>query len=366
LNNLDVLMKDINKKYKDEIVTKGCTRTKMKRIPFTSPRLNYMTYGGIAIGKATELYGGEGSGKTTTALDLVKNAQFVAQQEYDDKVKELETLIINEKKEKKIKEYTEQLELLQPRKVVYVDAENTLDEDWAKLLGVDLVNLIILRPQEQTAEEITQMILDIIKTGDCILTVLDSIPCLVSQQIYDEDMDKKMYGGIASVMATFSSKVSGILYKYETALVMINQMRENLASPYGGTKTPGGKALKHLYALRLEFRKGVSLNAEGRDIKKSEPTPKGNIVDVLIEKTKICKPDRKIGYYTLMYDYGIDYILDTIDMALLLNTITTSGAWFYYGDEKFQGKSSLIEYFRNNKQLFEILENNLKEVLNNE
>src|SRR5699024_9649630 len=94
------------------------------------------------------------------------------------------------------------------RKVVYIDSENTLDEDWARLNGLDTENLILARPQEQTAEEVLQMMLDLIDSGEVELMILDSLPMLVSQNLYDEELEKKSYGGIAGAVTEFSRKVS--------------------------------------------------------------------------------------------------------------------------------------------------------------
>ena len=133
-SKLDVLIKEVNKKAKEEIVTVGLNDYSYHRIPFTSPRMNYCTYGGLPIGKLIEFYGEEHGGKTTTALDIVANYQ----QLYD-------------------------------KEVLYVDAENTLDVEWARKLGVDVERLIIMQPKSQSAEEIFQIICDAIETA---LTVL--------------------------------------------------------------------------------------------------------------------------------------------------------------------------------------------------
>lgn len=75
--------------------------------------------------------------------------------------------------------------------VLYIDTEQTLDTEWAKLLGVDTEKMILVRPQEQTAEQVLQIIIELISTGNVGLCVLDSIPCLVPQQIFDESMERK-------------------------------------------------------------------------------------------------------------------------------------------------------------------------------
>ena len=102
--------------------------------------------------------------------------------------------------------------------VVYVDAEQTLDVEWAQLLGVNTDELILVRPQEQTAEQVLQIIIDLVATGDVGLCVVDSIPMLVSQNILNESLEKKSYGGISQALTTFCSKVTPHLVQNQCAL----------------------------------------------------------------------------------------------------------------------------------------------------
>lgn len=378
---LDLLINELNKKY-DGIVMKGINFPKLDKIPFSSPRLNYMTYGGIAVGKATELYGPESGGKTTTALDLTKNAQIRAKNEYDTRIDELSSELKKleeggaKSHKKRIRDIRDELEDIQasgPRKVVYVDAENTLDDDWAELIGVNLDELILIKPHEQTAEEILQMILDIIKTGDAIMIVLDSVPMLLSQQAFDADLSKKTYAGASGAFTVFSQKVSQLLYKNKTAFVAINQVREDFDNPYNPYKTPGGRALKHLFTLRLLVRKGRFIDNNCNELTNAAEEPAGNLVDIRIEKTKLFKPDRRLGYYTLKYNSGIDVLSDTIDVAIWYDIIKQGGSWFTILDEegnpllvedepaKFQGKPRLLEFLREREDVYHSIQQRLME-----
>jgi recombination protein RecA len=379
MNALETVIAEINKKYKGEVITVGTSRIKYDKIPFSSPRANYITYGGIPKGKATELFGPEGGGKTTAALDLVGQAQKLAlrnwQSEYDSVNEELIKLVEKNNKSdkdkiKKLEERKAKLEEDGPRRAVYVDCENTLDEDWARLNGVDTDSLILIRPQDHTAEQVLQMILDIIDSGLVEILVLDSIPMLVSQQLFEETLEKKSYGGIAGAMAEFCRRVSPRLSKYNTALIMINQVRDNIENPYDIYNTPGGRALKHLYSLRIYCRKGSFLDEKNQEIPNSRAeNPSGNRADLKIVKTKVCKPDRLVGYHTINYTKGIDVLNDTVDMAIHFGFIQQSGAWFRFidistgeimtfgdGEElKFQGKPKLLEYLQEDQDLFQEL-----------
>lgn len=233
MGKLDELVSKINKDWKEDIAARGIHRITTKKIPFTSPRLNYMLYGGIARGRIVEFCGDENGGKTTSALDLCKNAQKLFQTEYDE---EIENADDNRKK---------YLEERGSKKVVYADCENTLDEDWATTLGVNVDNMYIIKPQTQAAEDIFQMLLDMIETDEVGLVIIDSLGVMLSKQAYEKDMDEKTYGGIAMSLTLFSKKAELMCHKYDCTIVGINQMRDDLSNPYGGKTTTGGRAWKH-------------------------------------------------------------------------------------------------------------------------
>lgn len=376
MRNIDLKMAEINKKFKAEIINQGTDIIEVAKIPFSSPAANYMTYGGVPVGKITEFYGGEGGGKTTSALDICANAQKKFKQVYEEKraslliqIEELEAKGTKDaaKKADKARQDLNELEEKGPKIVVYVDAEQTLDVQWAELLGVDTQAMILVRPQEQTAEQVLQIIIELIATGDVGLCILDSIPMLVSQNIFEESLEKKAYGGISQALTTFCSKVTPHLTQNQCAFIGINQIREDLSSMYNTTSTPGGKMWKHSCSLRLRFRKDTLLDMNNGELSSRAENPAGNKVSIEISKTKVCKPDRRLGYYTLNYTTGIDVISDTVAVAMQYGIIRRSGSWFYILDEqgdimslndepvKFQGLAKLLEYLRNNSEQFNAL-----------
>lgn len=321
---IDEVMKNFNKTWKEELVHTGVATYDYERIPFTSPRLNYMTFGGIPLGKLIEFYGEEHGGKTTTALDVVANYQQV----YD-------------------------------RKVLYVDAENTLDTVWATKLGVNLDELIILNPTSQGAEDIFQFILDMIDTNEVGLVIIDSLGVMVSNQAMEKTVDQKTYGGIAMALTNFSKKAEGLCMRNNCTVIGINQMRDDMNSMYGGTTTTGGKAWKHNTVLRLEFRRGKFIDTKGNELTRSAENPAGNIVNVALIKSKVCPPTRRTGFYTLRYDTGIDYLNDLIEVAIKYDIIKKSGAWFEIVDietgevisDKVQGQANVYALLENDEEL---------------
>lgn len=388
MRNIDLKMAELNKKFKAQIINQGTDIIEVAKIPFSSPTANWMTYGGIPVGKITEFFGGEGGGKTTSALDICANAQKKFNEVFEqhrekvlDEIEQLKEKDTKESKKKADKLMSDLMEYVErgPRVVVYIDAEQTLDVQWAQLLGVDTEAMILVRPQEQTAEQVLQIAIDLIATGDVGLCVLDSIPMLVSQNIFNEDMDKKSYGGISQALTVFCSKVTPHLTQQQCAFIGINQIREDLASMYNTVSTPGGKMWKHACSLRLRFRKDTLLDMNNGELTSRAENPAGNRVGIEIAKTKVCKPDRRIGYYTLNYTEGIDVLADIITVALQYRILKQGGSWYYYLDEegnvevdaennelKFQGKVKLLDELRNDEEFKEDVISRLNKVMYNE
>ena len=230
--------------------------------------------------------------------------------------------------------------------------------------------MILVRPQEQTAEQVLQIIIDLVSTGDVGLCVLDSIPMLVSQNILEESLEKKSYGGISQALTTFCSKITPHLVQNQCAFIGINQIREDLSSMYNTTSTPGGKMWKHACSLRLSFRKDTLLDINNGELTSRAENPAGNRVGIEITKTKVCKPDRRIGYYTLNYTGGIDVLADTLTIGIQLMLIKRGGSWYYYTDKngneyKFQGSAKLLEELRTNEPFKTELQNRINEVMYN-
>lgn len=319
MNDINKIIGAINKKYKKDIVVQGNKIQRKDMIPFSSPQMNYLTRGGIAMNKMTEFSGAEGSAKTTSALDIIKNYQQRADARY----------------------------------TVFMDLENTLDEEWASKIGVDMEKVITIKPQEEWAEQLLDMLMDTIRTGDVGLVIVDSIPFLISKQEFDKTMDEKTMGGNSAVLTTFCRKVVPLLHKYNCTSIMINQLRDKMGVTYTAYNTVGGRMLKHSFAQRLFFRKGSLLDANYSEKTSSFEEPVAHIVDVLYKKNKVTRNDRVKGSYILNYEKGIDVFTDTIDLAVLLGIVVKSGSWFYYGEEKWQGKASMRNYLQENNEMFE-------------
>lgn len=330
MSRLEEVIKSMEQKYKRGIIFSGKDIRKCEFIPFSSPRMNYVTRGGVAKSRLVEFIGMEGSGKTTSALDNLGNFQKI-----DD------------------------------RGAVYVDLENTLDREWGEKLGVEWDKVIVLQPENESGEYILNMVEDFIMSGEIGWLCLDSIPHLVPKKVLEGSYDEGSFCGNSGILSKFANRITSKLAKYNCTAIMINQLRDRINSQFVAYNTPGGKALKCAYSQRIWFYKGKFIDKDNKEIPSSCEAPVGNLVDVKIEKNKVSKPDRRIGFYTLKYDTGIDIINDTVEVAILFNIIAQSGAWYYIIDEetgevlnwdnellKFQGKKRLLDKLNEDDELF--------------
>ena len=311
------IIAETNKEWEGDILHKGVSEYDYERIPFTSPRLNYITFGGLPKGKLIEFYGEEHGGKTTTALDSVANYQHSG----DD------------------------------RTVLYLDAENTLDVVWATKLGVNVDDMIIMSPEAQGAEKLFEKVNRIIDTGEVGFVVIDSFGVMLSNQAYEKTIEEKTYGGIAMALTRFSKEAEVLCHKHNCTLIGINQMRADMNSMYGGMTTTGGYAWRHNVSVRMEFRKGYSFDSKYAKLSRNAESPVGNVVEVYMAKNKTCPPTRRNGFYTLRYDTGIDYLYDLTEVCMKYDVITKSGSWYYLKDvntgeeiNKLQGQYAVSDF----------------------
>ena len=347
MSKLDIIAKEIGKKFGESTIGYGVKKAEYDKIKFTSPRLNYMTFGGLATGRIYEFAGPEGSGKTTSAFDLMKNAQIKFHKEYEEEQAKGNTAF-------------------EEKKVFFLDEEGTFDAVWARKFGVNVEKVMIWQPQGESAEKVLDVLRNVIETGEVGLAILDSIATLVSEQVYEESLEKKAYGGIAATLTRFVNLIKGPLLKYDCTLIMINQVREDLGSMFGGTITPGGRAFKHACSARFEFRKGKFIDDNGKELTNNAENPAGNIIHVVVKKTKIFEPTRRVGYYTIKYLTGPDFMSDYIDVGLQTGVINQRGAYYdildlstgeILNEEKIQGKPKLKEQLELHPDWIDLINN---------
>lgn len=323
---IDNLIAEVNKKYKTDIIRKASDLKGIEFIPYTSPMMNYLTRGGVPVGRIVELVGLPQSGKTTTALDIISNFQ---------------------------KKYTDKY-------CVYLDAENTIDKEWGETLGVDWSKVILIQPESEYGEELLDMLLDYIRSGKVGLAVLDSAPFIIPKAVQEKGLDEKSYGGNSALMKAFCDKAVPLCKKTECTFLMINQLRENIGNPYKPFKIPCGTAIAHACSQILWFTKGSLLDEKYKEVSSGYANPSGNLVSVKVEKNKVTKNDRRLQTYTLNYSTGVDEIKDTLDLAIMLGIISQAGAWFKAilkdgKEQKMQGFNGVQEFYYNDLEELEYL-----------
>ena len=314
-DSLKTVLKNISKKYGENVAKFGADSLEVDGIlSLGSPMIDYVLYGGIPEGRIVEFSGAEGSGKTSTSFLVAASYQR----------KELERHPIGV-------EWSDSTGIVRegPRSIVFLDNEGTLDPAWAKVFGYNIdsdadVPTVVLRPEGQNAEEIFDMALDCLRTGEVGLLIFDSIATLVPAQIADESMEKYQMGGVAKSLTRFANTALGLLRKYKATLIGINQVRENIGGYGNPIITPGGRAWRHACSSRLMFKRGDLFDEDGNKLPTTAENPAGHIVMVSVLKTKTSKWDRKGGSYRLNYKKGVDVLSDTIEAAIHFGLIDNS------------------------------------------
>lgn len=326
-------MKKVNKQYGSEIVQIGVEEKDLDLIPFSSPRLNYLSYGGVPRGRITEFYGEESSGKSTLCLDLMANFQKKWPDEY----------------------------------ILYIDIEGTYDTRWASNMGVESDSVVILNCLGQYAEEVFDQVKEAMETGAFGLMILDSIGAMYSKQASEKSFEDKTYGGIALSLTQFVNQSVPIIKRNNIAFIGINQIRENIGNMYNPISTPGGKAWKFACSQRYMCRKGKFLDDKGNEISSSSENPQGHLIEVKLIKSKTCPSDRRIGKCSLFYRTGIRQDIDLLDLAIKFDIIHKGGAWFNAtingNDYKWQGQSKVLEALNTNELLFNSIKDNVNKML---
>lgn len=326
--SLEEIKKTLNKKFKSELLGFGDNFPPIDRIPFTSPRLNYLTRGGIPWPGVTELSGPESSGKSTLLADLTMQAQKKGLM------------------------------------CALTDAENKEDLEYWEWLGVDLTKLLTCRPVGVSGEDILQLQLDLMAQGVQFLG-LDSVASLVPNSVLNGSMDDKTYCGSSGIMSTFSQKLTGtgVMIKNKVTLVGINQVRDKVNG--FGFQTPAGHFWKHACICRLQLARSNPFNEAYAQMPLStQELTSGHWIDVKMLKNQFSKNDRKYNMCTLHYTKGIDYVEDLVDVAIDMGIVHKGGAWFRIinvdtgeilcvNDEelKFQGRANLRNYLDENPRI---------------
>jgi recombination protein RecA len=229
----------------------------------------------------------------------------------------------------------------------FIDAEHALDPTWAKKLGVDVNNLLISQPDTgEQALEIAEML---VKSNAVDIIVIDSVAALVPAAELQGEMGQSHVGLQARLMSQALRKLTGVISKSKTCLIFINQIRMKIGVMFGNPETTsGGNALKFYSSVRLDVRR-IST------IKSSSDEAIGNRVRTRVVKNKVAAPFKK-AEFDIMFDSGISYVGDLLDLAVENDIATKSGAWFNYGKVRLgQGREKSKEFLKDNPELIDEL-----------
>lgn len=344
----------------------GAKAARGSKIPFSSPMMNYATYGGIPRNAMTEFYGEPSGGKSTTSIDICKSACQLFRQEHEARLDSLREFV--SRGNKSAVGELEDLQEQGPKKVLYIDLEHSFDSAWASTLGIDNTEIDIMQPPDIVAEDLLQTILEIIATGEIGLIVLDSLPSLVPRAVLEKKIGERTVSALAGLLTTFCTKVIPLLTRYETTLLLINQVRDNMDNPYV-VNTPGGRAIKFFSSLRIYFKIGTPVDFLGNELPMNTENPAGYIINAKLTKQKTAPHDRKNATYYLMTQTGIRPDYDYANLAIKkYNIIRKAGAWFTLTDPntgevleengkplKVNGLAKVYEYLQNNLEYYEKL-----------
>ncbi len=272
---------------------------------------------GIPRGRVVEFFGPESSGKTTLALHVIAEAQKAG------------------------------------GVAAFIDAEHALDTTWAKKLGVDISSLLISQPD--TGEQALDIAEMLVKSNAVDIIVVDSVAALVPAAEVQGEMGSSHVGLQARLMSQAMRKLTSSISKSKTILVFINQIRMKIGVMFGNPETtPGGNALKFYTSVRIDVRR-VST------IKDTKGEAIGNRVRARVVKNKVAPPFKR-AEFDIMFDEGISYIGDLIDLGVETEVIDKSGAWFNYGDVRLgQGRENSKEFLKENPDLVKEIEQKIRE-----
>jgi recombination protein RecA len=319
---LDVALTQIEKQYgKGAVMRLGehPAGQGISVIPSGSIALDMaLVVGGIPRGRIVEVFGPEGSGKTTVCLHIIAEAQRMG------------------------------------GIAAFVDAEHALDPTYAHRLGVNIDELLVSQPDSgEQALEIADLL---VRSGAMDLVVIDSVAALVPRAEIEGEMGDSHVGLQARLMSQAMRKLAGSLSRFDTTAIFINQLREKIGVMFGNPETtPGGRALKFYSSIRLDVRKIENLK-DGTEVV-------GSRTRVKVVKNKVAPPFRQCEF-DIIYGQGISKEGSLLDVGVDLEIVKKSGAWFTYeGDQLGQGRENSRQFLSEHTDMAREIERRIREAV---
>ncbi|MFP6887314.1 MAG: recombinase RecA [Opitutales bacterium] len=308
--DLDLAISGINKKFGEGALMRLGDATKMNVSVISTGSIAVdlaLGVGGLPRGRTVEIYGPESSGKTTFCLSVIAEAQRKG------------------------------------GNAVFIDVEHALDPRYAKIVGVDLDNLMISQPE--SGEDALNITETLIRSAAIDVIVIDSVAALVSRQELDGQMGDATVGLQARMMSQAMRRLTAAIAKTQCVCIFTNQIREKIGVMFGSPETtPGGRALKFFCSVRIDIRRIGQ-------IKESNGTVTGNRTRLKVVKNKVAPPFT-VCEFDIMYDEGISRTGSVVDLGVEHNILEKKGAWISYeGELVGQGREAAKQALSENPEL---------------
>jgi len=296
---LDKLLKSLEKNY---IVHKAKDFKEDPKIRTEIFGLDYVLSGGIHQclgGHRIEFFGAESTGKSTFALKVIAQYQKLG------------------------------------KVCVYMDGEHSYDPDWAEICGIDNDNLLIVNPNN--LQEAGDLYVKLIPEADLIVT--DSIVSLIPEEEIERDTNEPTMALQARINSLITRKIYKTISNRKTTMIFINQLREKVGQLYGNPYTTGGgRALKHMYNTRIEFRNGKPIDIGSGDKKERI----GYEINMKAIKNKKGTPYKKavVDFY---FTGNIDNCKSLFFAGIKYGVVELSGKTYTFKDKKAVGKDNFIK-----------------------
>lgn len=316
---LELAIGQIEKRFGEGSIMKlgeSAVMSSVEAIPSGSLALDLaLGVGGIPRGRIAEIFGPEGSGKTTLGQHIIAEAQK------------------------------------RGGMTAYIDVEHALDPTYASHCGVNVEDMLISQPD--TGEQALEITEALVRSGAIDVIVIDSVAALVPRSEIEGEMGDAHIGLQARLMSQALRKLAAAIGKSGTAVIFINQLREKVGIIFGNPEiTPGGRALKFYSSVRIDLRRVETIKQGGVVI--------GSRVRARIVKNKVAPPFRS-AEFDLMFDHGISREGNLIDLGVELGLVKKAGAFFSYGDIRLgQGKESAKQYLSQNPELAQEIEQRVR------
>ncbi|MCX5696542.1 MAG: recombinase RecA [Candidatus Omnitrophica bacterium] len=315
---LELALAQIEKQFGKGSIMKlgGDVKVNVEAIPTGALTLDLaLGVGGLPRGRVVEIFGPEASGKTTLTLCVIREVQKKG------------------------------------GVAAFIDAEHAFDSTYAKIIGVNLDDLLISQPD--TGEQALEIAETLVRSNAVDVIIIDSVAALTPRAEIEGEMGDAHVGLQARLMSQALRKLTAAISKSRTCMIFINQLREKIGVMFGSPETtPGGRALKFYSSIRLDLRRIATLKSGDMVI--------GNHVRAKVVKNKVAPPFREAEFDTL-HNEGISKAGSVIDAGVNTGVIEKSGTWLSFGQEKIgQGRDAAIKLLREKPKLQDDIEKEVR------